>query len=165
LGVQVFLNDCNFLFGYSLLSLLIKHCLFFEEDLLVVMFFDPDFGKDFTWFFVGLSVVNFESIQDPLDVIAFLAEDHSLLVFRLYCEFELELLNAVGLEGDGNAFDPALVRDFLVAAVVQALLHHLFVNLDLCQCGECLSGLFPFSGFGMLKQVLLEVVDTVTRSG
>lgn len=110
LGVQVFLNDYNFLFGHSLLSLLIEHCLFFEEDLLVVMFFDTDFSKDVTLFFVSLSVVNFESIQDPLDVIAFLAEDHSLLVFRLDCEFELELLNAIGLEGDGDAFDAALVR-------------------------------------------------------
>ncbi len=115
--------------------------------MLVVSFEDSDFGEDVTGFFVGLSVVNLETIQDPLDVVAFLAEDHSLLVFGFDCELELDLFNAVGLEGDGGALYAALVGDLLVAAVVQALFHHLFVNLHFCQCGEGLFGLLPISWF------------------
>lgn len=78
--MEMFLYNGHLLLIKSLLSFLIEGGFFLQELLLIVSFHDFDIDKNVAGLFVSLGVVNFESIDDPLNVFAFLADDHSLLV-------------------------------------------------------------------------------------
>jgi hypothetical protein len=96
----------------------------------LVAFFYSDLNKNFTGFFISLSIVNFEPVKYPIDVISLFTQDHPLLIFGLNKKLEPDLLDSIRLQGDRQALNATLIGDFLIAPMIQTLFHHLFIYLN-----------------------------------
>lgn len=93
--MQIFLDYGHFLFIKFLLSLLIEGCLLAQKLSFICPLSYSHLNKNLHLFFVSLGIIDFESLNHPLQVPTLCADDHSLLVLAFYCELELDLLKPV----------------------------------------------------------------------